>query len=123
MFSIIFTEIEPLVELEVITNTSVEKRNESCVTLRCIAKAPNVNSGLYNPISLVPNVIIFFFNGSLLNSTNCPPGGKQMKKVCDLVIPPFKTQNTGKYYCMARNTYGCTTMGVILPKTNCPGKL
>ena len=115
-------EIHPFVELEVITKEIyIPQKNGSLVTLRCQGTAPVVNPKLYNPILLNPAVISFFFNEKPVPVNNCQPSSESRQKLCELVIPNLREQDNGKYYCVVRNGYRCTTIGASVPSNPCPG--
>ena len=104
-----------------ITKEIFPQNNGSRVTIRCKATAPEINSNLYNPILLNPSVINFFFNEKNIPVENCSPSSNGREKMCELVISKFEEEDIGKYYCMARNEIRCTTMGIDIPSSPCPG--
>ena len=120
----LFLEIHPFVELQIITKEIYPvRKNGSHLILQCTASAPLVHSQLYNPNLLNPSVISFFFNGKRVQVNNCRPSSGSGQKVCQLVIPDPGVENDGQYYCMARNGYRCTTIGARLSVKECPGNL
>ncbi|CAB4034652.1 ---NA---, partial [Paramuricea clavata] len=107
--------LHPSVELEVITKEVYPQKNGSHVTVQCKATAPGVNSKIHNPILLNPSIISFYFHKKHVPVNNCRPSSGSTQKICELIIPKFGEKDAGKYYCMARNGFRCTTIGIDIP--------
>ena len=109
-------------ELQVITVEKYPKNNGSSVTIRCNATAPQDRTQSYNPVLLNPLVINFFFNQNGSRWITVRHLLEVGKRFVTWSSPIGRNEHAGKYYCMARNGYRCTTIGASIPSNTCPGK-